>query len=509
MAYAYAYGTIVNIDTFFTVFEAWITGTVGWTLESGSGTQDLVLSSEGETGDYAAFGESVYLRLYQGTGGNDRYIFGQAYSDVAGTEKTTTGTICRLDCNAAGDSFDYWMAGDKDAFIIVVKNLTSSLSNRIYLGTLIPYAKTKASWQYFTCAGLSTSAIVLRKYDGTYDHTETARNYQTVAMTAVNELDGTVTFFSEHLGSSGTLLGQFRHMTCRVQEAEISALDRIRTGPPGSQTEWIILNYNNNNSYIFALRTNDQIPSGEYHEANFQYLAGLATTRAGWFAVLETWLVNTVGWTVESGSGSEDIIYSSIGESGTDSIFMRLRTSATVLYGSVRDDLAGTHTSSEAIVNFASTYFPTRYYMAADKDCLCLTIIQSNGECEPMWLGVLEPFSRNLPSTPYKMAAYGEFNTTRYAYLLRKQQSAESWNYSMIIDNNADLDQPNVDLESYYVWPLYFHQTSPTTPLGVMKYLMKSSSKRQSTFDTIQTGNHIYKHFYQGTTFGYWAMRIQ
>ena len=522
MAFAYAAGTVVNIDTFFTILETWLVNTIGWILVSGSGTQDLILSSDGEYGDYAGYTGPIYVHIYQGTAANDKYIYGQVYLDAAGTQKSTETTVCRLVLNDAGDSFDYYMSADKEAFVIYVKDLTSGNYTRLYLGTLIPYAKTLSGPEYMLFAGGGASGYLLKGSAGSWSTSGTEFTYTVPAITAINELDSSVALFAAHINTSEAgvaLAGQLRHVSARTYLTALSALTYIKTFDDGIETEWIILPRESTTTTLTALRIGGDISTGVYTEDNFQYTTGIASDKAALFAALEAWLVGTVGWTVESGSGTETIVYSSIGESGTDAIFIRYRWASDYIYGRVQNDAAGTQATSEANISIpttsiSTTIFPTRYHFCGDKDCICITVHTSSGGFnEPLWLGALTPFALTLPETSYKLLAYSERTTTRYSYLLRKNAAATSWNYAVTALPTVLFSAPlQVDPQAYYLVPMHVYQSAaPITAVGIMKYIMRStSSPTLSVNDTLQIGNQKYTNFYQGsTTFYNWAMRTQ
>ena len=509
MAFAYAQGTATSIANFFTIFETWITSTIGWTVVSGTGTQDLVLSSDGEYGDYAGYTGPIYVRISQLTAD----IYGQAYLDAAGTQATIRNTSVSIRLNASGDSFDYWMSADKEAIVIVGKNLTSGNYYRLYTGTLIPYSKIVSGPEWFMAAGSLTSATyMLRDTLGDWNRSTTNYHYGSNLITDPNQLDNSITLFGLHVGTALTLQGQLRHISARIYINELAALDRVKTGPLGNETEWIILPSDSGTTVLFALRTGGVVSSGEDPEANFQITEGYATDKANWYALLESFMVGTLGWTVESGSGTEDIVYSSIGESGTDTIIIHLyNVGATVVSGRVQDDLVPTHETSIAYIQYMNSQdFPKHYYFAGDKDCILMVSRNAIGDQEAfMYLGVLVPFSRNLSSTSYKAFAYSLYSSA-YIYLLQKQQTSDSWDYTPTLYAGTTQGPSPIDPLAYHLSAVYVYQgAAPVVAVGYMKYMLRSIDNPViSVNDTIQIGSRIYRHFYH-TAGGYWALRIQ
>lgn len=87
MAWAHITGEAVSTNDWFATFEAWISATVGWTIEAGAGTTDLIIRSVSEAGGLTMLWARVWLVGTQ--------IHVELRDDLAGTHVTTRGSYWR------------------------------------------------------------------------------------------------------------------------------------------------------------------------------------------------------------------------------------------------------------------------------------------------------------------------------------------------------------------------------------------------------------------------------
>ena len=130
--------------------------------------------------------------------------------------------------------------------------------------------------------------------------------------------------------------------------------------------------------------------------------------QVAFFATLEDFLVNTVGWTVSSGAGTLDIVFTSTGESGLlTKLFVRVYmvVVANGLYGEVQDDAGGTHKTTTGNPLSIAPDTQSQYWITADKDCFIMLIPTGSYE-RVKYLGCLVPMALNpVDETEYMVAS--------------------------------------------------------------------------------------------------------
>lgn len=504
MAFQYISGAEISIANWFATFEAWITGTVGWSVSSGSGTTDLVITSSGEDG----LRTKLFVNLDQQVSPNSFIIYGQVQDDAPGTHKTTSNAYLYAYVNeSTPELFDYWMSADLDSIAIVFRRSSDAYYTSVYLGLVIPFAKALGGDEYMmvACRTNSTGAV-LRNYDGTWNVGVNTYQEWSANIDDPTELDDFAYLAVPRIGTNNSVVGQPKHVSSGIAINEIGFRDTIETGPAGAKTNWIALGYSGTTAK-FALRTGGVESMGTDDEAGFKHLSGLTNSMADWFTTLEDWMVNTVGWTVESGSGTQDIVFSSIGESGSDNVFIRVSYVGSTMSLYAYDDAAGSNRTSASSQIIRSYDFPTQYYMSADKDCLCFTF-NIVGDYSQSWVGKFRPFNPNLPDTPRSMATLAFSGTaTVYNKVLRRHDIAGTWNVSLSrVEITGDITPSLFDLNTHIMWPIMFYNLSA---YGTPKYIYRTRGAI-SIMDTIQSGNRVYRVFRQAsTTNPYWCMRVQ
>jgi len=160
----------------------------------------------------------------------------------------------------------------------------------------------------------------------------------------------------------------------------------------------------------------------------YSYQTGTANHVIHWFSLLETFLV-AVGWTVESGSGSTTVVFSSPGElGGRTKLFIRFRQDAVNLdrvWYRVQDDIGGTHFTTEttSYVGFLEApgggLIPFEYFMAADKDKAIANFKDGAGYTGG-YVGIVEPFALSVDEEE-QMIAIGlhKMDQVRNGYILK------------------------------------------------------------------------------------------
>jgi len=506
MAFHHTSGTEVSLADWFATFEAWITGTVGWSVSSGSGTTNLVITSPGELGNRT----KLFANLRVPISPDGYLIYGEVQDDAAGVHKTTSNAYLYAYVNEdTPQLFDYWISADLDAIVIVFRRSSDAYYTSIYLGLVIPIARTLGGEEYMMIAARPNQAItILRNYDGTWDANISYNATYSSGITDPTELDNFVYITGITAGGTNDVAGQLKHCTGVIYIDEIDVKDTIETGPAGAKTTWIVLGYTSTASR-FAIRTGGVNSVGVDNEVGFKHSSGIITSVAAWFALLEDWLVNTVGWTLESGSGSYDLVFSSIGENGTEAIFIRVYWNTVSVSVHAYSDAVGTQTTPTTSFAMRPYHFPTQYYMSADKDCLCFTL-NITGDYSLNWVGKFKQINPNLPDTPRKVGVYVYSGTiTIQSYVLRRHNIAGTspWTLQRRYGMGSSIITPNLfDLNTHVMWPTLFYSLSA---YGTPKYVYRVDGSI-SLMDTIQSGNRVYRVFRQiNTTYPYWCMRVQ
>jgi hypothetical protein len=217
-------------------------------------------------------------------------------------------------------------------------------------------------------------------------------------------------------------------------------------------------------------------------------------------------VVTGLGWTCQNTpvpAYTIDRVWSSVGESGVDAIFLRVAwdTPSARVYFFLRDDLAGTHQSLAAFMDIAATDWPVYYYFCADLDCavLCVELL---GVLHWHFAGMVHSLyvDPDSVSTPYKMVIYG--NAGAFRYVLRAPNG--NWNQVLtLVDDNYQNSSPNQgDNNTFIIWPLLFNHVA-SAPVGSPKYVYRLSSTHLSVRDTAAVGAQNFMSF--GDDFG---MRI-
>ena len=158
----------------------------------------------------------------------------------------------------------------------------------------------------------------------------------------------------------------------------------------------------------------------------YTYQTGTANDLPHWFSLLETFLT-AVGGAIAGGGGTTTVVFSSPGElGGRTKLFVRFRRGVAALapnvYPGVRDDLAGTHTTSETefLVAPGLGAIPFEYWMAADKDKVIVNFKAGAGYTG-FYVGLVEPFALTVDEEEQMVSlCLSEMDTSPNTYVLKK-----------------------------------------------------------------------------------------
>ena len=499
--FSYTTGNVANINAWFVIFEPFAV-TAGWTVVSGTGTQDMVLSSKGEDGKKT----KLFMRVYKS--GNN--IMSDLRDDQPGTHKTTAQLVA---CGAG--AFDYWMNIDKDMFSIAVKYGLNY--DFMYAGCLLPFALRPTDETFYMYNGDSTSGRILRLYDGTWDQaisvvSEPAiRNYTNTLFTA----DAFI-LLGNWVGANENVAGELKNVCGRYSSVGVMVrLDTISTayGEKNIDTTWILL-YDNGSTTLY-MRTGGGYPLGGDFEpkAVNTKMCRVYNPRDFFDNDLVPFLTS-VGWTGTDNSGvsgiDRDYIFHSAGVTGLEDIYIRLYwDDASVndpLHIGIRDDLAGTHTDDATLYYFINYRLPNNILIIATKEAVCLVrnLYEDRGITGGLttaFFGMAYHFDPGLQAgnTSYKMVIVNQQdNAAPVVEALRRGDG--TWNPpNHACDLNTQItgaNNPNgYDGNTYMVMPakVYFAGGVIST-LGMLSLALQFASDGggASSGDRVKVGNREY-----------------
>lgn len=512
MAFAYETGTADDLPDWFSKFETFL-ATIGWTVVSGSGTTDLVISSGGEQGGLT----KLFARYRRDTGANAYKVYYSVQDDAAGTHKTTDYEPAQAE--GLGDvPFVYLMNGDKDMICINFKRGAGYTGG--YAGLVEQFAQGIADETYLMAIYAmhmdghigATCGYMLRRYDGLWN--QTARRYG--PHTYVKDpLDDSVALFGcvSLTNAYDDIKGQLKNVAGQIYSMPaLNPEDTLTTGLPGATSTWIVLG---TATERWGIRTGGVLPLGTADGAHFTHQAALASSIGNLFSKIGTFLTG-VGWTISDTSGSSytyDKIAYSQGEEGGEDIYIRYYyDDVRSLIFTVRDDATGTHKVSAGYVGgtegpLTDGNFPTYYYITADRNCLHFTL-NKNGVYQTIWAGMFKVLNPNAAAldTPYKVGGFGTPGTANK--ILRSHDgtwegNTTGWTAPEYPWSNSSPNEYG-DGDTYIVWAKAVKQTNypADCPVGVMPYTYFLSGVI-STLDTVQVGTQVFRYFADHT-----AMRI-
>jgi hypothetical protein len=450
MAFHHTTGTANNIANFFTLLEAALAA-AGWILVAGGGTQDITYRSTGESGART----KLYIRVWQDTA----YIRYRVQDDAAGTHQAYDGTYHYLRSVGAGTlPFEYWITLNKDVVIMVLKaSMGAALEldfpySGCYVGAVEPIGRPvyDEEQEYIVLSLDAWSASygfnqgrVLRRYDGTW-------NQMIYGDTMINSWER----LGAYDGAFGIMPMRVYRGTSQNEEYGIpyflsgpirdawgyNPQDVIQSGIPGATTEWLC--FGARDTRYFVLRTVGALPArqtdiGDHihgdagSAANSTILANAfqdCATRAGWNVAV-----------FPGGYGPDDRRFFSVGESGLESIYVRIGWSPLDNYWMLRvmDDGIGTHQTTNVTQVILPGDWPVDYEVYCDKDGIWYTIDEGAGPDGIYYGGLAKMEYLDPPpvGTPYKMIS-GIFKSVPFIYWLR----ADDGTWSAALGNVSPTD---------------------------------------------------------------------
>lgn len=491
-----------EIEDWFASFQAWIVGTVGWTISSGAGTTDLRIWSGGEAGGLT----KLFAHIWRVGIGNTIRI--EVSDDGIPTHETSeAGTL-----DSGGVQFAWWMSGDKDSFVVVWK--LGAGYRMLYAGLVMPFALAVPDETY---CSIATSDIrngsILRRHDGVWDQDDTLYEHKYMRLARADRDDGSLAIGGVYFGDNADIAGQLKHVSCEITDPGITPEDTIHTGQPGATTEWIVLR--DHGGREFALRTGGILPTGRV-DGSFAHASGVAANIAAWFTALRAFLAGR-GWSETDLSGLtgnvEDWEFHSTGEDGTEDIWIRLLWGGggLAVQQAVADSAYGTVGRHECLSSIAlkAIHVPTQYFFSGDADCLAYTQ-NTAGNYVANWLGMVSAFAPNLSDSYMKVVQF--INAT--GFVLHAHNGL--WCDQSTISLNPEADwhgqnsQPNnYDGTTYLAWPVVFAEDLggglTWEPIGQMKYFFVSHGGGIALNDTLTVGAVVYTIFFMGAV--PWALR--
>lgn len=507
-----------EIVDWFATFEAWITATVGWIVAGGGGTTNLFIRSTGEAGGLTM----LYVHLWRGAGANINRVYMEVCDDAVPTHETTRGGYV----DSGGVQFAFWMSADKDAIVIVWK--VGAGYRRLYGGLVMPFALTVPDETYHcivTDDG-GNPATILRRHDNLWDQDDFLDSHIDANAARFDRVDGSFPPAGTYFADNADIAGQLKHISCAItQEVALNPEDTLTTGPPGAETQWVVLT--DSTGVRFAMRTGGVLPTGRPDGAHYTHATGVVNNVAQYFTLLVAHLT-AVGWTATNYAGvsgyTHDYFFHSTGEDGTENIYIRIFYQNPVLdriYYQVSDGIPGAHATPGTIhANEQNAHMPTQYYFSSDRDCHegC---INAGGNYHPTWLGKMKEYAVALPSTEYKVGlvccrAWNQWHT----YMLRDHGGVWAPGgvgtfFSELAEGvNATNSQPNnYDATTYIVWPHVMRALNPggapgAEMLGQLQYFFRTDGGGIANLDTITAGARVYTVFFCDAINGVpWAMR--
>lgn len=498
MAFNYEAGTAADVADWFTKLEAFML-TLGWTIESGSGTQTVVFKSIGEGGGRV----KLHCRLRQ-DGGSPEYVYTRVQDDIAGTNTTTEDMYSgQLDAGGGGAApFDYWMVGDRDCLIVVF--LTGATYTLAYVGIAERFAVTVPDEEYeMVSCGKTTGTTcgrVLRRWDHAWDQWLSAYTWTTGA--DKNPMDNSYPLAGAYLRESTTdndkHLGQMKHITGQMAGyAGLNAGDTIATAFGGATSWWTVLGVG---ATRFAIHTGGNLPVGAW-EGGFSYTSGVAAdiddlnTKFKAFVISKGWteVANpSPGWPI-------DYYLNSPGQLAGDDIWLRWRYDTAQGYwgGYVMDDAGDAHNTGYIHVGDNRLWpadFPLNYFIGGDADCF-VHGVEIASVWYWGWFGMFTIYMGDPGSidTTYKVGIYS-LKPSATRRILRGWNGTWSQTISERTDRYGSSSPNALDGTTYVIWPLplYHAPLGDDWEIGQPKYVHRLSSTALAVNDTVTIGARRY-----------------
>lgn len=454
-------GAADPIIAWFAIFEAWITGTVGWIVAAGAGTTNMYITSTGEPG-------SGYVMLFVHVWRVGNTVRIEVADGSPPTHETTEAGF--VDSGGAAD-FRYWMTANLEC-VIIVWQLGGSC-RFVYAGAIMPYGTTPIDETYHMVATSSHGTCsILRDSAGLWDQDK--NNYWNAQS---DNLIGSVDcdnhpLFGLYCDRQNVIAGQYWFLSGEINpNANIAFGDTLNTAITGSTSSWIVLDDHLGNR--FALWTGGVWPAGvQYVPGHFNSWSGLAnngphlvSSIAG-AAALHGWTSHGDPGFPRADPGDSNNRLSSPGETeGPLNVTVSWDNSTSRLELFIHDDPAYSNYTYAGVVVGA---FPTGYYESGDWDCICAAVLHNAlFQLPTIWAGKLAMAPPDL-SDPVnmKMAAAVLDQATQDAYLLRGRDG--TWTPGGDLRWSATNTRLNTNANAYDPTTYYVHLNFVT--LGVYEF---------------------------------------
>jgi len=503
-----------SIVNWFATFEAWITGTVGWIVASGSGTTNLVIRSTGEAGGLT----KLYVRIWRGSGATINYVYMECRNDAVGTRVTTNDGYV----DSGGVQFAYFMAADKDAISIHWK--TAAGYRWKYAGLVWPFALTipDETYQMISANLINGAAAILRNQAGLWDQDATLTDHPYLDDALRDRFDNSMSLIGVYYNTGLNIAGQLKHVGGEIGDGAVNPEDTVTTGFAPATTTWIALT--DQTPVKFPVRTGGVLPTGFPDGAHFTHQSGVAPDLNTFLTNIIPTFLTGIGWTNHGEQGwincSVSRLFSSPGEAGIDQIFIGYGYQPAIntgLYGDVQDNLARTHCIYADRLALVAGDFPLNYWLTADRDCFLLTF-QRGVEYNAMWMGMVQAFAPGLYApglTPYKMVLLIRVGVGGAAGMRLLREHDGTWGpgtsgHVLIHTLEEWTSNPNAyDGTTYHLWPSVGAALvgADYEPIGVLRYYFGTKGGGIANLDTITVGARVYTIFFTSATVTPWAMR--
>lgn len=495
MAFGHVSGIAANAVAFFVVLENFLAGR-GWILVAGGGTTSIVYRSTGELGTLTM----LYTRIRRTAGTAEIYY--RVQDDAAGTHTTTEANLVMPGLGAV--PFNYWISGDKNCVIMVIKAGVSYTG--CYIGTLEPFALavTDERYMHTTIDFNSLSARILRRYSGAYDWASTF--YGMLATSDPTVLDGSRTLYGGYIRTSNDeIYGQPFYITYNQGGLGFNSQDTITSGYPAATSDWIAFLCGAN---IICIMTAGILPLGIGESLGYTVQAGIFADAAATYAGIRAFLVG-LGWTDAAWylNPAETRYFTSTGESGVEDIRCRLYFTVGggwIEFDSVDINGAGYHAAASQVTGMIPANWPLPYYLFGDLDCFGMAIL-FNGNWTILWAGKViatYPDETIIPHE-YKQGAalLGWAGGGPALSCLRDRNG--TWGLTGAscpeFSNVYSSSSPNlIDGVTYVLWPLgaMVDNAAPYWIFGIFKYVYRLSGTALSVGDTVQIGAMTFQYLY-------------
>jgi len=507
MAFSYLAGTTTQgaadeVVDWFATFEAWITA-IGWTVEAGAGSTDMVLRSIGEVGTMTM----LYMHVWR-DGGNPNHVRIEVQDDLAGTHVTNEAGYL----DGAGARFPFWMSGDLDAVAIAFRG--GALYHIIYAGMVIPFAATIPDETYCMIAtSLQNAGSILRDSGGGWDVDRGLYDNSLMDGANIDSYDASFPICGTYFGMNADIAGQLKHVSGYIGTHPLTVGCPIPSGQPGATSTWIILK--DRTERRFALRSSGAtLPVGQPDPGTFAAAQGVAPNPAGLWGAIAAFLA-PLGWADRGDPGIYDDgrMFSSAGESGVDHIVIGYAVATfgiDTLFPYVADDLAPTHRypqTSGTYLDFGD--FPLPYWLCGDGDC-CVLVYQRGAVYHMIWLGLVPSMAPALippypgpPLTDYQLFCgiqQGPVFANRMAGWLRNHAGAWEQNGQFGEEGPSGVNSSpnNFDGVTFILWPFIAQAAAGGQVIGPMRYVGFCSGGGIANLDTITIGAEVFTVFFDG-----------